>query len=325
MKTNNKGKIFALALSAASFLSLAGSITGTVAWYQYSTRATAGIIGESKTVTENLQISTDGTNWKSDLTSTEILNAAQNLHENAGTAISPITSGPMKKDAPLEHLYDNPMYQYFDYNKWQSAKSKYQKYITFNLYFQYVKKVNSTSEYVEKEVKLTDLHLEGLKGNAKTPDPDLTENNDLTNALRVHFNHKASEDTQTNVLVSKNGVDTNTVGNLDLNGDNILDSEKKYEWEENTEAKNYGNGVQHSYSPSDVLAKKSSNNNGMLEGGITLLKTSNNATPTMLTVTIWLEGWQLEGQKTTADWNEDTFKDKTFRVGMQFGCNADAQ
>lgn len=342
MKTN-KAKLSVLMLAIVSVMSLAGSVTGTLAWYQYSTRATAGFIGQSKSVTKNLQISTDKTTWKSDLTSKELFTAAQikagseeNPDKTVGTAFSPITSGAMEKNATLGELYDEPQYQYADYKTWHKASKT--KYITFDLYFRYVQKVNGKEEFVSRDVTLTDLTIEG-EGNKGT---------DLSSTIRVHFSSE-----KTNALASKLGKETLTGGNLDLNGDGNFDTEKRYEWEDDNDPLIYGdNGIQKAYKSTVEKSNEGTvtgllsevNNKGDINGGIALCTTQAStatetgtttltpAEPQKLTVTIWLEGWQKIGTDTIASegvnaknaamWEDDFFKKGTFHVGMQFGCDA---
>ena len=52
----NKNKIIVSALALAIGTSLAGSISGTVAWYQYSTRANVAYVGEASGFSSNLQM-----------------------------------------------------------------------------------------------------------------------------------------------------------------------------------------------------------------------------------------------------------------------------
>ena len=308
----NKNKFLLLALSSTAFLSLVGSITGTVAWYQYSTRATAGIIGSSKAVTQNLQISTDGTNWKSDLSSADIYEAAKvkTGDENVGSEVSPLTSGNITKDAKLEKLYDNPVYQNFgDYSTWKNANTSYNKYLTFDLYFQFTKKVNTETTYSEKDVKLIDLTILGYKEDGTTVDEDLSK------AMRVHFDNDGDK---AYALASKNGGKTSTSGTLDLNGDGKNDSTARYEWETGTDGI-YGEGTQTAYTSEDLLATTDSDGN--LSSGVTLAKTTSTGASNKLTVTIWLEGW--EQVNSSATWDKDTFSKGIFKVGMQFACDAD--
>lgn len=348
MKTN-KAKLSVLMLAMVSVMSLAGSVTGTLAWYQYSTRATAGFIGSSKSVTKNLQISTDKTTWKSDLTSDELYAAAQKKagregkpDTTVGTAFSPITSGAMEKDAALGKLYDEPQYQYESYDKWHEASKT--KYITFDLYFRYVQKVNGKEELVSRDVTLTDLTIEGIGDNGT----------DLSSTIRVHFSSE-----KTNALASKLGKDTLTGGKLDLNGDGKFDTKNRYEWETDKGDLIYGdngengeNNIQKAYKSTVEKSNEGTvtgllsevDTTGDLKGGIALCTTQAStetetgtttltpAEPQKLTVTIWLEGWQKIGEDTKASegvnpknaamWADDLFKKGIFHVGMQFGCNA---
>lgn len=322
MKTN-KAKLSVLMLAMVSVMSLAGSVTGTLAWYQYSTRATAGFIGKSKSVTKNLQISTDMETWKSDLTSADLKAAAKakTKTEDVGTALSPITSGAMEKDADFVELYDEPQYQYESYDKWHKASKT--KYITFNLYFRYLQKVNGQEENVERDVTLTDLTIEGIGANGT----------DLTSTIRVHFSSNTAK-----ALASESGSETSTGGMLDLNGDGLFDTKNRYEWETDKKEIVYGDtGSQKAYDNKVTGGLLSEvNKTGDITGGIPLCTTKATKTTTenettkttfeMMTVTIWLEGWQKIGTGTetsnAAMWNDDLFKNGEFHVGMQFGCKA---
>ena len=55
MKINNK-KIIVSTLALAMGAALAGSISGSVAWYQYSTRASAQIAGSAAGTARNLYV-----------------------------------------------------------------------------------------------------------------------------------------------------------------------------------------------------------------------------------------------------------------------------
>ena len=79
MKTNSKKKILVSTLALAMGAGLAGSISGSVAWYQYSTRTTAQLQGVSAGTTRNLQVrlGTDENHntagdWKQDLSVADI-------------------------------------------------------------------------------------------------------------------------------------------------------------------------------------------------------------------------------------------------------------
>lgn len=323
----NKNKFLILTLSSAALFSLVGTVTGTVAWYQYSTRATAGIIGSSKAVTKNLQISTDGTNWVSDLKSTDIYEAAvaKTGNSKAGEEIQPLTSGNIEKDGKLAALYDAPTYQNFgDYSKWKNElTSGYSKFLTFDLYFRYTQKIDDEEEYTAKDVKLIDLTILGAN-----EELDDGKDEDLAKAIRVHFSNVDTEDEDNSIyaLASKEGVTTQTSGSLDLNGDGKDDTSDRYEWETEGTAGTYGYGEQECYTKADLLGTSATG--GKIDGGVTLTttkvgtkKNSDTGASNKVTVTIWVEGWQPVNSKAT--WSEDTFKNSTFSVGMQFACDAD--
>ena len=52
----SKVKITVGALAVAAVASLVGSVSGTLAWYQYSTRVSAAMIGTAAKCSENLKI-----------------------------------------------------------------------------------------------------------------------------------------------------------------------------------------------------------------------------------------------------------------------------
>ena len=67
-----KNRIIVPALSLLVGITLAGSISGTIAWYQYSTRANAAYLGMSGGTTGNLQLRLDGGEWLTRLTKNDI-------------------------------------------------------------------------------------------------------------------------------------------------------------------------------------------------------------------------------------------------------------
>ena len=65
----NKTKYVLAALITCSTAALAGTISSTIAWYQYSTRVSAVYLGASAGSKGNLKIRIKGTdNWINDLT-----------------------------------------------------------------------------------------------------------------------------------------------------------------------------------------------------------------------------------------------------------------
>ena len=71
----NKNKIIVSALALAIAGSLVGSVGGTIAWYQYSTRANVSFLGQASGVSGNLQMrfaGEDGTKWRTRITKEEM-------------------------------------------------------------------------------------------------------------------------------------------------------------------------------------------------------------------------------------------------------------
>ena len=78
MKTNLFSKVAVTMMTVALGAGIVGSISGTVAWFQYSTRSTVAFTGTSAHCTANLQIRVvkagqgDEDGWKSDLVASDI-------------------------------------------------------------------------------------------------------------------------------------------------------------------------------------------------------------------------------------------------------------
>ena len=317
----SKNKIIVSTLALAMGAALAGSVSGTVAWFQYSTRAQAAYIGSSAHCSENLEIraGADGT-WGTDLSSTVI-----DGKKVGGTDLQPITSGAMTATSALPaSFYKNPIYQYTNKTTWGTAVAA--NYVQFDLYF-HVKDVNSgATTYLEKDLFLTDLTITAVQSDSSTID--------LTKAVRVHF--ASNEDTPTNNLFAKDGsdatVDTDVYGNLDLNNNGELDKGPGYEWDNRGAALVYGDADQQQIANNaggtNVLANDANPYSIVANQG-KLGTIAASEAGFKITVTIWLEGWaklstKPDGNATTgsAVWDPATYIGKKFQVGMRFACEA---
>lgn len=257
---------FALLIGA----SLAGSITGTVAWYQYSTRVNTAYVGVSGGTSGNLQIRlADQEEWSTRLTKDDIsayIGSATRNTDKYGTEIVPITSGNMEKDKAIPNFYLNPIYgQGGGYANWQKADKA--NYIVLPLQLRYVerdgvKENNVDEKESAKKVYLSDLTIQQDK---KLNEAENPQKKDLSAAIRFHIDaymetEKADDDAHTNRLISKKGGTTMTVGQLDLDGDGELDykyqSGDMYGFDDaDTKVPlNYGNGSQISFS--NEIAKR---------------------------------------------------------------------
>ena len=321
MKTR-KTKLAAIMLSSARGLAFIGSIGGTIAWYQYSTLATAAVSGSSAKCTENLQVAVgtgEGLTFKSSLTTNDISNYLQNTRAEADketvTVLKPVTAGNQDKNATLNGLKSNPVYQHGPYADWEDAVNT--DYVTFPLTFRVLdidgNSSNSSNTLLNRASKLglSDITIEG-----KDVDGNNAEGKaDISSAIRVHFSSKDGDD-DVNRLVSKDGGETVTHGPLDLNGDGDVDTMAKYEWDQGTAidtAIDYGSAgsKETSYSASEMSTKEGINYTnyiGVIPANQTLT----------VNVTIFREGWQVLEGSTSAIWEATKVIGANYRVGRSF-------
>ena len=268
MKIKKKSIIipaFALLIGA----SLAGSITGTVAWYQYSTRTNAAYVGVSGGTSGNLQLrirdndyDINTGDWISRLSVSDIQGYLNGTQEQVGSKIQPITSGNMDKDGALPtKMYASPLYGQagqFEGN-WQNADIT--NYVVIPLQLRYVERDGDGSDNngvdaknLAKDVFLTDLLIQGDKANTANPQ-DIKK--DVSDAIRFHIDAYAEDDAlvpanHVNRLISKKGGTTITSGQLDLDGDGALDfkyNSDKYGFGSDQKTQLvYGEGFQYAFS-----------------------------------------------------------------------------
>lgn len=311
MKTN-KMKLSVIGLSAVLGLAFIGSIGGTVAWYQYSTLANAAYTGASAKCTENLQVSVNGTDFKSSLTTDDIADYLKDHRAEADAStvneLKPVTAGNQDKNAALNTLKSNPVYQEADYSKWEDAVNT--DYVTFPLTFRVLDidgSGNDTLLAQDRPLAVSDLTIDGV---------GIDENNaegkeDISSAIRVHFAGKNGEN-DVYRLAAKDVAETDTFGELDLNGDGDLDTDMKYEWD--TSAVNLVYGTAGSKETAYTAAERTAKGeDGSYTNTIGVIKAGETRT---VNVTIFLEGWQkLSG---SALWDASKYIGAKFRVGRTF-------
>jgi hypothetical protein len=254
----NKAKLLVGTLAIAAVAATVGSISGTVAWFQYSTRVTAAYEGATAHCTENLQIrlyqpavaeEDDGdhvydkpgehaaipavsSEWKQDLLSTDITTFLSNANVRGTTAankLTPVTSGKLAADTVPTKLYKNPIYQYAATSSWGEADAT--DYIDLPLQFRVLDvNGNSTTEtYLAKKIYLSDITF-AAKVAAK----------DISSALRVVVDNGAADATAFKQTFSKDGTAVTVGGNLDLNNDKVIDKVEGYEWDTSRANVKYG-------------------------------------------------------------------------------------
>ena len=248
-KTAKTQKIIVGALAAVGVASLVGSISGTIAWYQYSTRASAAYTGASAKCTENLEIrlfraeSGLGENripgfdsgWKNNLRIADIQEYLNSYDRTDGDYdLRPVTTGAMELGEARSEFYSQPLPGKGSYAEWILAKKSFD-FIELPLQFR-VKDQNGNplvNSFLEQNLYLADLTMKATNDNTQE---------DITEALRVSFDIEGTDDDMT---FSKHGITADTYGHLDIDGDGVLDqhivnSEFGYEFDGNLETVKYG-------------------------------------------------------------------------------------
>lgn len=349
MKTSKKVIISSLTMLSA--ITLAGSISGTIAWYQYATKAQVAYTGTSAHCSKLLQLSVADSNGNPTTWGTDILNSQ--LPQDVSFA--PVTTGEQNKDDPISekskttniydgngqatgtetkksYFYAQPVRGQGAYDNWLLAAPT--TYLRFDLLVKVVDiDGQDTETTLENDVYLTDLTIQDAN-NAQL---------DLSDALRVHIsssyvdnNAQASK----NFLFAKEAEDIEVGGFLNLLGGNEID-QAGYEWERHNCV--YGGGTlktdddgnviepeecinvphQTSYRADDTTII-ATNNGESFSGGQSIGKTSAiNNQYLKLTITIWLEGWSLlshgvSGTQDASVWDAASYIGKKFNVGMTF-------
>lgn len=246
-------KIVVPTLAIAIGAAIAGSVSGTVAWYQYSTRVSTAYLGTSAGTAGNLKLRIKGTNdWVNSLTKEDIATYLSN--NSLGQNIIPITAGNMGADAAIT-LYDaaanpgvdpedmkplffkNPIRSFeqrVDYSSSSWLKADESMYVQIPMevaFIEYdgVKKNEEDKEYLEKEVYLSDLLIQEDWQNNSDPE---NLKKDLSSAIRVHISSRQLDENDEVIantdsfdrLISKDGGSILTEGYLDLDGDNNDDT-----------------------------------------------------------------------------------------------------
>ena len=267
----NKTKFVVTALIACSTAALVGSVSNTIAWYQYSTRVSAVYLGASAGTQGNLKIRIKGSNsWTTDLTHLDVADYLRD--QNKGQLITPITSGPMNADDAIKTkdngekiFYQNPdggipvERVEYDNESWRIADDS--MYVLIPLELCFAKEDINGKTFLEKDVYISDLLVQGDWRNKEDIN---NKKEDLSDAIRVHISSYQSNDqsqnhsdTAINRLISKNGGTILTEGYLDMNGDGDLDeyiagqNGPNYHFGDEDETNRhytvYGQGLQTSY------------------------------------------------------------------------------
>lgn len=324
---NNK-KIIISTLALAMGAALAGSVSGTVAWFQYSTRAQAAFIGTTAHCSESLEIKANAVGaeastagFKTELTSAEVAAAT----ELAEKKIAPITYGAAlgAEDAlTASNFKSNPIYQHFAYGEWIAADNT--NYYQFELNFR-VKDINNPEAFIGgKKLYLTNLSIVSIKDGAI----DNSSNaKDLYKAVRVHINCGSNNLLFANDTEGSSTITTKLGAKLDLNNDGKLDKTPAYEWDPAGTVTAYGDASL-SQVANNVTGYTFANDSdpSAISGDELGTIAATDTGGLKVTVTMWIEGWTELAKNpdgNAADGGEATDYEKLWDpatyIGAQFG------
>ena len=228
-------------------LSVVGSIGGAVAWYQFNSRVTTSFVGVSAADSGVLQISTDGQKWGRDVYETGSYN------DNRLTPCTFGYAGVDKNSALPQDAHCRPEAGVKDMGEWSNARKGYE-YLQYDIYLKAQRTSGSTTTQTSEKVYLSEMFLDSL----------VSGKPEIAKALRVHlavYDHPTNADTlNRKFLISREGLDVNLYGYLDLDNNGELDREHGWAWNttdkvnvENALSNNplieygVGNGVQKSW------------------------------------------------------------------------------
>ena len=284
MKINKK--IIVSSLASAMAISMVAAISGTVAWYQYNTAVRASLIGTNVADTGILEISADGTNWKSTLTTSDYSFAGGRTN----TKITPVTFYGSDSydgdDALPATAYTKPNFKknwtatnkgsYSEVFQAASAETDYIQY-TIQLRAKTVDNTEGGLTQKAENVYLTAIHLADVGSGL------------ITSGMRIHLAIDANGDDtpEKYVLLNKAGtsVATQLSGKLNLD-DEIHEADWVYSdgWgiSETKEVITYG-----------AAGKTQTTAVSPLDASMTgdALFTVPASGAAKITVTLWLEGW----------------------------------
>ena len=300
-------------LTALVGISLASTISSTLAWFQYATTAQVAYTGTTSHCSKLLKISSDGGNtWGSDIVLSD-------------SDFAPVTTGEQAKNEALPaNFYAQPDKGQGPYTNWSLASTDaYAQYVILVK----VNDVSETSPLLQNDVYLTDVTI-----------MDAVSTLDLSDAVRVHVATTYGSNQHKYFLFAKSVTSTAVGGYLDVDSDGKYDT-YGYDWDDSKviygDATDDGHGnltpaLQTSYLPTDssVIASQTSKGDIDTTTGTVIGTTSTTSGQYLkVTITIWLEGWALlqHGVSTniqssnTEIWNSAKYTSKDFHVGLTFG------
>ena len=311
MKKLNLKKVLIPSFALLIGGSLAATLSSTLAWFQYATRAQVAYVGAMTHSTKLLKISIDnGGHWGNDYYQTDTASQIQGNH------LVPITTGAQAKDAALSDFYAQPDFgRGGDYSHWTAADNSNYAQLTILAKVTDVDGAN-TPTALENDVYITELLIQDDSTNGTTED--------LSDAVRVHIAVTDANGAKKNFLFAKSVTSTTVGGKLDLNNDGEYDKDLD-SW--GTQDCYYGeNASQTSYLYNDTTIISADPDNPT---GVSIGKTG--STNMKIVVTTWIEGWSkldqgldgnANGASDTPVWDPEAYVGKKFNVGIRLGVKS---
>ena len=341
MNIRNKSKhLWIAGFSLVTSVALAGTVTGSFAWYNSVNSLNVNYIGVTSSTTDVLQIHRGDDDNVNSLSRTDVRNlihkqslddlgdddldevvAGETIHQY-GSHLSPVTSLKQDRGQALESLYDAPQMLR---NDWYEAYKSH--YIRYTLPLRAVSGSDASAEAIRKDdapVESKTVYLSDLTLLEDTPN-DKDGKADISNAIRVQITSKNSADgLNHHVLMSKNGATISTYGALDLNGDGKADTYHDRYTFDSEYVFQYGRtqgDTQSSYAIDKVRTIDSES--GLVTGGMPLGVTPSEGYLNLV-VTIWLEGWEkLDESLDYPTWSSNLYSETHFNIGMRFATGPD--
>ena len=297
MATVFNKKILVVTLSTVLGLGAIGSVAGTLAWVQSSSRSTVSLIGFSTTEAGGIEISADGVNYQRDLISNDLILKDSRV----GFDITPSTFGKMNNNGSLPaKAYKDPKavnkevhsdgsdaalrgkYPY----AWDEATGE-KDYIQYDVYLR-GRTFNGPSgpEQLQEDVYITDYLLND------------TVSGRLVDSLRIHMaiDEDGDDTYDSYLLFSKSTVNNLPLyGNLDCNNDDYIDIVGGYETalyrDDNIL---FGNSEETQTTNTFESKKATRDSSGAITGqAAKKILTTPLTGASKITVTVWLEGWHV--------------------------------
>ena len=319
MKINKK--LFVPFLSSVIGLSIAGGLGGAFAWYQYSSQVTTSFIGSSVADTSILQI---GHLEENQTTHLDEMKWGRDYYpySTQKQKLIPVTFGSLKTvgekaDSLRVEEGVNKAFGYpsagrevdNDYDGWLHIDPN----DGFVQYDMYLRALDADGTQKALDVYLSNILIEAA-GEAEG-------DKDITQAVRIHLNVQDDK----NRLISKNAVtDLDLYGPLDLDGVDGPDTKGGYIDEEGhlpaSDVIEYGvHGETQTTVAAGVIAQSDMTNPN---SDYKICKTKINSATVKVTVTVWLEGWDLlkiDAQGHTSNiWKPAYSAGVDIRLGMTF-------